>query len=951
MRAVSLALAFVTLFAGVARADALSADELPITVANAAARSAFSRGRTLYYNLHTDGAHRSFEDAVKADPRCAMCWAYLALATRPVTAGREAVARAARLESRATKGEQLFIQALQAQVRGHVAAENDARERLVTMYPRDWRVLVARGNRLIHLGRAQEAIPYLERAVQAAPDEAAPYNDLGYAYSYAGRLDDAVRALHKYAQLLPSEPNPHDSLAELLLQAGKTQEAIAEYEKALEVDPKFVIANQGLGHARLLSGDFEGAREAYGRLADSGDTAFDRMAGLDWLAASYSHEGRIDETIRQLEQAQAAAKAAREPVWTLLFPARRALALAEVGREQEAVALAGDVARRAAHAPVSPALRVEIAARALVAKGIALARLGDLAGANKTLAQLGAKIATRHEKQDAANDPTLDALDAALAASVVVASPAEEAKKVALPAAASISDPWALALLADAAEKQGRDADANALRERALALHVVTPELGYVRPRLLAGKALAPGAHFGPMPVTTSSDAALALFTNARHLGDTYKRAVALAELEKAVELDPNFALAHLYLSIFTDSPEDGAAELAKAGALAAAGKVSDGEKLFIEAHVVAAKGDLAGKETKLRALAALYPNDWRPQAYLGEHLLRMGRKDDAIAALKEAIGRAPNEPYPDNALGYALAYEGKFDQAIAALKTYARLSPGESNPHDSLAEVDLLAGRPKDAVAEYKRSLELSPEFVPSYEGLGHARLLAGNPAGAREAYRQMSELSALPIDRVAAQTWSALTFAYDGRFAQAAGVLGRAEISASAAQDRLGVALLQARRAPLMAEAGRAKDGIELADHVLASTRGKLSPAGQAMIDRLALFGRAWSELTNHDLAAAKATAKELATVARTSEQPEAATFTTVISAWIALTEHAPRQAISLLEPADRRQPLVTAFLAKAYEQAGEAAKAKPLLDALARPTADDYELGLARATVKAP
>ena len=66
------------------------------------------------------------------------------------------------------------------------------------------------------------------------------------------------------------------------------------------------------------------------------------------------------------------------------------------------------------------------------------------------------------------------------------------------------------------------------MRERARRSNVVTTELGYVRPRLLSGTPLSPGAKVGPMPVSAKSGAALALFIDARHLGETYKRALAV---------------------------------------------------------------------------------------------------------------------------------------------------------------------------------------------------------------------------------------------------------------------------------------------------------------------------------------------------------------------------------------------------------------------------------------
>lgn len=921
-------------------AEEAPSDELPVTVASPQARAAFARGRSLFYNLRTDAARAAFEEALALDPACAQAHVYRAMATRPPTAARDSVEKALELKPKVTEGERLLVDAMAAQLAGDAEVEIALREQLVGRFPRDWRMLVGLGNRLFRLGRYAAAIAVLERATAAAPEEPAPYNDLGYAYAYSGRLDDALRALRRYANLLPSEPNPHDSLGEIALKAGKPRDALVSYQKALEVDPAFVVAYEGLGHARLLSGDFEGARDAYRRFSDGAASAYERLAGLDWVAATYAHEGRLDETIRQLERAEAEAVAAKEQVWSVLFPARRALALSEIGRHAEAAALAGKALAAAAKVAAGPSLRNELVARAASARGIALARAGDGKGARALLDATAKKVG---------NDPGAARLLARLA---VVLEVVERPRK---PAAGPVvdaavlerfgPDPWAFSAAADARELAGDPQGASDLRAAALRLNVVTPELGYVRPRLLAGKAVGPGARFGPMPVTTRSSAALALFSEARRLGEAYKRSLAVAGLEKAIALDPSFALARAYAAAFSDSPEVAAAHLAEASRLAAAGAVSDAERLFIEVQVADAKGDLFEKEQQLRALARLHPTDVRPAALLGEHLLRMGRRPEAIVVLRAAADRAPRDPLVYNGLGYALAFEGKFDEGIAALRTYAELSPGESNPHDSLAEVLLLAGRPAEAEAAYRRALELSPQFVASWGGLGHARLLGGDAAGAREAYREMADRAGLGLDRATAQTWTALTYAFNGRFELADRALAKAAAEAEADRDTFTAALLSARRVPLLAEAGKGPEALALAAELERRVARKLSPAGRAMVLRRAVFGRGWAELGLGRIDEAAAMAKALASQDGGASHPESVALVAVLSAAVRLAHSEPAEALAILEAADDRHPLVQVLLAEALEQTHQPEKAKPWRRLVQSPGANHIDLALAR------
>jgi len=937
------ALSALLVLAAAPAAATPAGEEMTITAASAEARAAFSRGRAAFYNLRTAEARRALEEAVRLDPGCALAHLYLALATKPVAAGRAHVDRALKLRPDVTVEEAMLADAVDAQLRGDVAEEMRLRKLLVASLPGDWRPLVGVGNRLVHLGRHAEAVEWLERAVKTAPDEAAPYNDLGYAYAGQEKWDEAVRTLRLYAKLLPNEPNPHDSLAETLMRAGKLQEAVAEYREALRVDPAFVVGNEGLGHALLLSGDVEQARAAYARWADTAETGYERMAALDWLAASYAHEGRVDETIRQLERAEARAAGEKEPVWTQIFPLHRAIALSVIGRAKEAAPLADQVGKRLAQASLPPALRDELLARALFARGYASAESGEVAAARAALKDLSRQLEAKKLET-----PEIKGLPWILRAKLVLAQPPGAGADGALETAGLENDPWGLATVADAMERTGRAEEANRLRSRALRLNIVTPELGFVRPRLLGGGSLVPGSRTGPMPVTTSSSAALALFDEARRLGEAYKRPVAFAVLDRAVALDKDFALARCYKAVFAEITEENADELDRAAKIAASGRTSYAERLFIEAHVAERAGDPAGKEKRLRELAQMYPNDWRPAAYLGEHLLRLGRRADAIRELQDAVKRAPGESYPYNALGYALAREGRTEDAIAALRKYVERSPGESNPHDSLAEVLMLAGRFKEAEAEYRRSLDLSPQFAASWAGVGHARLFAGDATGAREAYRTMYEVAGLSAERLDARTWRATTFAVEGRFAEAAGALAVAEIEADAAKDRFASAMLSARRIPITVEAGRAKDAVALAGQTLRRT-GKLSPAGRDRVERAVLFGRGWAELALEQYDAVKATAKDLAARAARGGHPESAQLANVLLGAAALQQGIAPEAHVRLQEGDPHDPLHRALLADALEASGQAEKAREARKSAVTPTANHVDLPVAMAWVK--
>jgi len=370
---------------------------------------------------------------------------------------------------------------------------------------------------------------------------------------------------------------------------------------------------------------------------------------------------------------------------------------------------------------------------------------------------------------------------------------------------------------------------------------------------------------------------------------------------------------------------------------------------LLVQALEADAKGDGALKEEKLRALVRLHPNDFRPRTWLGEHLLRMGRFKEAAAVLDDAVARAPDQPLPYNGLGYALAFLGRHEEAVKALGRYVELLPGESNPHDSLGEVLMLAGRPAEAERAYRRSLEISPQFAASWAGLGHARLFTDDVEGAREAYVEMAARSGTGPDLTNALLWGALTRAWAGDFQAAADELAAHATRLRADGDVFSALLLDARRLPLLAEAGKAPAAIELANQLQKALADKktlrLSPASLAVVQRLVFWGRGWAELVAGQSDKAYASLKSLDTLVGERAHADALAQVYSLEAALDLADDEPQKALEALDGADARHPVVRVLKAEALDQTGRNDLARPLREALRRPTANHPELAVAR------
>jgi tetratricopeptide (TPR) repeat protein len=119
------------------------------------------------------------------------------------------------------------------------------------------------------LGRAAEAIPYLERAEQAAPDDVAVAETLAELYFAAGRGADAERLSRKLVEKMRAARRSKDvarhqqRLGALREAANDLPEALKAYEDAFRIDPSNAHTMAGLARIYFANADWEKARRVY----------------------------------------------------------------------------------------------------------------------------------------------------------------------------------------------------------------------------------------------------------------------------------------------------------------------------------------------------------------------------------------------------------------------------------------------------------------------------------------------------------------------------------------------------------------------------------------------------------------------------------------------------------------------------------------------------------------
>ncbi|NIN92134.1 protein kinase, partial [bacterium] len=223
--------------------------------------------------------------------------------------------------------------------------------------------------------------------------------------------------------------------------------------------------------------------------------------------------------------------------------------------------------------------------------------------------------------------------------------------------------------------------------------------------------------------VTTTSMDAYKHFINGRESVRKFYYEDALESLEKAVELDPNFASAYLFLAyslgwLGNTKARNEAIEKAKS----LSQKATDRERLWIEAaYARIIERNREKRFSILQKIAKKYPKEKQAYYVLGILNREYGYFDEAVEAFNKALELDPDYGEAHNDFGYTYLDMGNFEKSIDHFKKYASLNPGDANPFDSMAEAYFLMGRLDEAISKYKEALEVKPDFSGTPMKIGY--------------------------------------------------------------------------------------------------------------------------------------------------------------------------------------------------------------------------------------
>jgi tetratricopeptide (TPR) repeat protein/predicted Ser/Thr protein kinase len=349
--------------------------------------------------------------------------------------------------------------------------------------------------------------------------------------------------------------------------------------------------------------------------------------------------------------------------------------------------------------------------------------------------------------------------------------------------------------------------------------------------------------------VTTSSVEAYRYYAEGINLHERFREREAIVGLEKAIALDPGFAMALTKLSVIEGNLNHAKrSEEYAQRAFDSRDRLTTRERLYVEAMYYGQSGPTLLKAIDaLKRSIELYPDNLTAMHNLATYYDRLQQYPDAIAIYEDLRKRgAPiTVTYTNLAADYGNL--GQFEKAREVLQEFIGRNPDSARAYLSLGDNYSRWGKRDEAIAAYDKALALAPsESGPT---IGRWRLdVMSEQWDALPPLSQALRRSADSQVRSVADRLIAVERQYRGRTSEAL----KAYEAALATLGPIGsgnTATIRNFMAILLLERGQAADAIVLARRALDDARG----AGIEPIRAQSISARASSRLKRQDETAA--------------------------------------------------------------------------------------------------
>ena len=214
---------------------------MPITTDSELALEYFQTGMIAFDRVKLVEAKYHFENAIREDPDFFMAYFWMYFISSK--SAKKIAVQALQSDASLSEGEKYIKTAFKYLMGGQNRKVVEYVEKAIDLYPKDPHVYkILYYIQLQIMWDVEGAIETLYQAIEASPDYAVPYNQLGYALMETENFKKAEEAFDTYIKLAPDIANPYDSKGDFFMSTEQYEKAYESYMKAYEIDSSFTVS-------------------------------------------------------------------------------------------------------------------------------------------------------------------------------------------------------------------------------------------------------------------------------------------------------------------------------------------------------------------------------------------------------------------------------------------------------------------------------------------------------------------------------------------------------------------------------------------------------------------------------------------------------------------------------------------------------------------------------------
>ena len=297
----------------------------------------------------------------------------------------------------------------------------------------------------------------------------------------------------------------------------------------------------------------------------------------------------------------------------------------------------------------------------------------------------------------------------------------------------------------------------------------------------------------------------------------------AIADFEFAVETDPSFAQAYLYLqySYLLNNQQEKRNALYKP-LMKHLYKLPEREQYFVKAGYYVSKDNIDKGIAVIQMVTKLFPRDVTGWSLLALFQSMGGDLPQAIANYQKVLEL---DPYAFDVLltiGNLFLRQGDYGQAATFYQKYIDELPGQVQGYQALGELHIRKGEYEKASENFEKALLIEPDNVTSLLKTGEVALKAGKFSRALEILEAALDVSERPEDKFQVYRRMERFFLLKGEMQRSFEAMKLKEIAFAQFQRPLMVEMGKLDAMDLYAYMGKVEEG----EKILAEIKGKLSP-----------------------------------------------------------------------------------------------------------------------------